>query len=456
MTMIANADAPAAAGAAPLARTSHYAWYVAVMLSLGYVLSILDRYLLGVVMEDVKHHLHLSDTQLGVLQGPSFVFMFLAASLPSGWLADNASRKRTIIGGMLCWSIATAACGMSESFGQLSAARLGIGLGEAALLPSALSLLTDYFSRDRLSRGVAIYSMGSSFGRVAAFVGGGALFALFAARGGLDLPALGRFAPWQCVFLTAGLIGFGFTFLFALTVREPVRHGTAGRRGTLREGLAFFWAHRTAYLAVFVPFGMTTAIPASLAAWSVSFYIRNHGLDAATAASIVGFTGLLFGPAGHLFGGWANDRLRQRGVAGVQPLVLAIVSVSSLMFICLFAFAPVLRLAMLAYGIGYFLLCAAGPTGYAGVQLPTPPQLRGIMSSLFLIIYSTLGLGIGPLLVGWVSDHVFNRPDQLGAALATSLAILVAIALPFALGGRGAYARAVADEETAERERHPA
>jgi MFS family permease len=431
----------------PAPRTTGYAWYVACMLSLAFLLSILDRYLLSVVIEDIKSNLSLTDTQLGILLGPSFVFMFVIASLPFGWLADAANRKLTIVGGMLCWSLATAWCGMAETFTELFMARLLVGFGEAALLPSALSLITAYFTRDKLSRGIAIFSMGSSFGRATAFAGGGLLFTWFTVNAGLSVMGYFHFAPWQGVFLTAGLIGLAFALLFLLTIREPVRTASTREKPGLKEGFALFWRQRWAYLAIFMPYGMTAAMGALMAGWSVAFYTRNHDLDVATASSLVGLTGLIFGPAGHLLGGWINDHLRGRGVIGAQPYVMAASLSTAAAMASIFALAPSVSLAAVAYGFSYGLLCASGPTGFGGIQLPTPERQRGVISSIFLLVYNALGNGLGPLLVGVIGDEFFPGSDQLGYAITASLALVLAVGLPFAIFGRPAFARAVRARE---------
>ena len=413
------------------------------MLSLGYVFSIMDRYLLGVVLEDVKRSLVLSDTQLGLLQGPSFVVLFLVASIPLGRLADIGNRKRIAAAGLAFWSFCTLACGFTLSFYGLMLARLGVGMGEAALLPCAMSLIAAYFSRTSLSRGVSIYSMGGSFGRVAAFAGGGTLFAWFATHGGLKLFGWRSFLPWQSVFIVAGLLGLCVALLFLLAVREPLRGVARQRQGELRAGFAHFWQQRRAYLAICIPFSMNAALAMLLASWSVSYYARQHGLSAASASQLVGVIGLLFGPAGHLFGGWFSDWLRRRGDSGPQPKVLVMVLLVATAAIAVFATVASLPVAIAAYSCAYFTLCVAGPTGFSGVQLPTPAHMRGFIASLFLFLYTALGTGLGPLLVGVINDQLFHDPARLGQAMIVSTLILTAIGIPFALAGRREFARAV-------------
>lgn len=426
--------------------TSRHAWYVAAMLSAAYLLSIMDRYLLSVVLEDVKRDLRLTDTQLGVLQGPSMVLLFLVASIPIGRLADIANRKLIVVAGLAVWTLCTLSAGLADNFIELMLTRLGVGLGEAALLPCAMSLIASYFSSDKLSRGIAIYSMGGTFGRAAAFAGGGAVLAWLAMRGGLDVPMIGTVRPWQGVFVTAGVLGLIFALIFLLTVREPAR--PARREGSnLRSGVLHFWRNRRAYFAICIPFSMVTAAAMQLASWSVSFYVRHYGISAASASAIVGITGLLFGPIGHLSGGWINDALRNRGVFGPQPLVLLACLGAATLCIAIFTVSPTVPVAALAYGIGYFALCVAGPTGFGGVQLPTPDEHRGFIGSVFLFLYTALGTGLGPLLVGLFVDHWFHSEGMLGQAMIATNLLLIAVSLPFAIFGRPAYVRAVQENE---------
>jgi len=436
---------PVAAGeSAGVGKGSAYAWYVAGLLALANIVSIMDRYVLSVVLEDVKRDLMLSDTQLGILQGPGFILLFILASLPLGRLTDIANRRLIIVGALLFWSLATAACAFSNSFIELLLARLAVGFGEAALLPAAMSLIMAYFSKDKLNRGISLYTMGGSLGRVAGFAGGGAVLSYFTVKGGLkfDFVSVG-FSPWQGVFLVAAVAGALVAMWFALMVREPARASGSRKQMDLRPGFRHFWLHRWAYLAVFVPFGMLNAIVQLLTAWTVSFLLRKHGLSAAAAGGLVGALGLLFGPLGHLTGGWLNDVLSVRGVKGVQPLVLRFVLMALPIFIALFVLAPSVPLAATFFGVAYFMICVATPTGYGGAQAPTPDAFRGVISSIFLIFFTVLGTGIGPLVVGLVGDYVFRSEAMLGPAIITTTLMLALVGLPFTVFGRGSFARAV-------------
>jgi len=137
-------------------KNGRYAWYVAGLLSLAHLVSFLDRFVMGLVLVPVKLEFGLSDTQLGLLHGTGFVILYTLAALPLGRLADRSNRRNLIIGGIILWSLATAWSGLANSFSTLFAARVGVGFGEAALLPAAMSLLAAYFGREKLGRAVGL------------------------------------------------------------------------------------------------------------------------------------------------------------------------------------------------------------------------------------------------------------------------------------------------------------
>ena len=430
-------------------RTTTYAWYLTGLLALAYLLNIVDRFLMALLLEHIKSGLQLTDTQIGFLQGPSFVALFVIASLPMGWLADVWNRRALVTLGILVWSLATFACGLANTFGELFAARLLVGFGEATLMPCAMSLIVAYFSRDKLNRGISIYSMGGSFGRFVAFSGGGALLGWMLVSGGLSLPIMGTLTPWQSLFVVAGLLGVVVALILWASIREPARAAVPQFHiAEALDALRYFRRNVWAYLAIFIPFSMTAAITMQLANWTVSFYARRHHLPASDAGQIVGFSGLIFGPAGHLLGGWVNDHLTKRGVRGSQVLVLLTMLLMVPMLVTVFLRTDSIPVAVLAYGFSYLGLCIPGPTGLGGVQRLTPDRMRGFMSSLFLMFYMVLGSGVGPMAAGLIGNYWFKDESMLGQSILAGTIIFMAAGLPFAIFGRQAYMRTVADNES--------
>ena len=426
---------------AGMIRTTPYSWYVATLICLASIMSVLDRYLFGVTLEPVKHELSLSDSQLAIVQGPAFVALFLFTSIPAGRLADIGNRRLIIVIALALWSIATAATAFAQSFVWLLVTRMAVGLGEAMLLPSAMSLIAAYFSEDKLSRATAFYTVGGPLGKAFAFIGGGAVIAAFQATGGANLFGF-HASPWRLTFLLAGMMGMVSSLLFVLTVREPARVERQRRAGQgIGASFAYLLRHRTGFLAIFIPFAMYTAITYQMASWSVSFYVREHGLTVSDAAAIIGFTGLAVGPLGQIVGGVGGDYMRKRGMRGLHAYLLAAGLLGALVFTIIFALSPTVLLAGLAFAIAQFLLNCGGPIAYTAVQLATPDQHRGTVSSMFLLTFTLLGTGLGPLLIALVNDYVFVSEKMMSASVIVSSSLLAGVGIVTALCARRAYLR---------------
>ena len=199
------------------------------LLTLAYAISLLDRWILSLLVGPVKAHFGVSDTQMGLLMGFWFAVFYVTMGLPFGWLADRFNRRALVGAAMLFWCSMTAFCGLAKTFGQLSAARLGIGLGEAALTPAANSIIADYFPRERQNSAITFFNMGISTGMGIAYLVGGLIVGWMATQPPLVLPVFGQLETWQVVFLAAGAPGLVVAALILLTIREPLRRGRLAR-----------------------------------------------------------------------------------------------------------------------------------------------------------------------------------------------------------------------------------
>src|SRR5579859_279198 len=207
-----------------------YAWTVVAILIATAVLSYTDRQVLSLLVDPIRAELGISDTQISLLLGTAFAVVYGIAGIPLGWLADRTSRRNLIFGGVLVWSIGTLACGLSHSFGELFAARIVVGTGEAVLSPAAISLISDYFPPARRGTAVGFFLSGIAMGNGAAIlIGGGVLHAI--GSGALAATPLAAYAPWRMVLLLIG--GPGLLWALAiLLIREPVRHTADGPAGS--------------------------------------------------------------------------------------------------------------------------------------------------------------------------------------------------------------------------------
>lgn len=428
---------------ADVTRAGAYAWYVALLLAVAHLVSFIDRFLMSLVMEPLKVDLGVSDAQLGLLQGTGFIILYTVAAVPLGQLADRINRRNLIVVGILVWSLATALCGLAGSFGSLFLARIGVGFGEAALVPAAMSLLAAYFPRRQLGRAVGMFTTGASLGKSAALIGGGAVLAALTAAGGLALPGM-QLLPWQGTFVVMALPGVLLAIVLLATVREPARPATK----TVRPGIAEAWryvrAHRSAFVLHTGASALVVLSVQSLAAWAPSYFVRFFAMSPPEAGIAVGSVMLVAAPLGHITGGTLTDICQARGVPSPPAPVIALGMAAAIPALLIFTTATSLPFALFAYGVLSFCLTLAAPASLAGIQMLTPDRLRGVVTSMFLAVTSLVGIGLGPALIGLLTDSL-GGPQFLARALTLALPAVALVAALLALASRQPFGRAAAD-----------
>lgn len=414
-----------------------YAWYVVGVLSLAHLISFLDRFLMSLALAPIKEHLSLSDAQLGSLQGLAFAMLYVVAAMPLGWLADRVDRRWLIGFGITAWSLATAACGFADSFESLFAARMAVGLGEAALVPAAISLIGDYFAREKLARAISVFLIGVTLGHSTAFIGGAAILAWLDPLGGLDIPLLGHFAPWQALFLLASLPGFLLVPII-LTLRNPQRRMSAALGADVFAALGHMARHVRAY-GTHIAAGCCAVIAAqAAAAWMPSFLVRTYGASASEAGYILGITGLLSGVLGNLAGGLIADTLQARKLDGALTLTIG-VALAIAFPLTIAAFVPSAMAVSVTAGAALgFVLSWCGPALLGGIQHLTPVEHRGTVTAVTMCIVTLFAVGFGPPLVGLLSDATSFFGGGLAPALLAVTSLLCLLGLSFALAGRRA------------------
>jgi MFS family permease len=285
-------------------------------------------------------------------------------------------------------------------------ARIAVGLGEASLVPAGMSLLAVYFNRRRIGRAVSFFTTGALMGHTVAFLAGGAILAAVTPRGGLDLPLLGHFAPWQTLFLAGALPGLVLCVLL-FTVHEPKREEKRGTPG-FTGAFAYMRKHGAAFAMQFVAAVSAIIIVQSIGAWGPSFFVRLHHVTAAESGYIMGTVALISGVCGSLWGGWFTDFLHKRGVAGAPAAVIAIHLTLAVPLALLAFTAGNLTIATISFGLLQFAVSGSVPPGLAGVQILTPLRYRGIITSVFLCAVTLIAVGLGPTFVGVLTDRVFG------------------------------------------------
>jgi MFS family permease len=405
--------------------------YVVGVLSLGFLLAIVDRMVLSLLVEPIKIDLELTDTEMGLLAGIAFGLFYTVMGIPLGRLADRVHRPFLIAAGLILRSLATMLCGFTASFAQLFIMRVLVGVGEASLSPAAYSLIADYVPRPRLGRALSVYMLGTVVGLGVAWIAGGQILRWMGGLGGLDLPLLADRAPWQIVFVLVGLPGLIVAPLI-LKIREPrdsreTDRPEPSKAASLRAVWNELRANRRLYLSHFTGMAAVNTYGFALLSWAPAMFHRDFGWSLGRAGTVLGVGVLLVGTLGMLASGHIADRF---GRKGIEDAPFRILFVGTLAMVPVGVLGP---LAGTAWGSAalfvvpvlglFFAVVACAPTV---LQIASPIAMRSSISAIYLFVVNIVAYALGPLSVGLVSDHL---PSSDGS-LATALLIIAVLSLP--------------------------
>jgi len=411
------------------------AWYVVFALTAIYMLSYMDRQILSLLVTPMKRDLGISDTRVGLLGGLAFGLFYTLVGLPLGRIADTRNRRNLIAVGVVLWSIFTSACSLARSFWTLFLARMGVGIGEASLSPAAYSLIADYFPREQLGVAISVYYMGVYFGTSLSLLVTGLIVDAVAHTPFITVPLLGAMESWRITFLIVGLPGVLFALL-AYTFREPPRRDLLRtREGQARTemsfGMALLEMKRRWKPLIGISIGsIFQAIPTyALIFWTPTYLQRVHGWTPGQSGRGLAIMLLTFGCLGMYTGGRLSD-FWQRG--GIREGALRVGVV------CAFGTGLLLPLAFLLkqaewtqflMGPGIFFLSLPMGTSAAALQPIFPNQVRGQVSALYLFFLNLGGLGLGPLMPGFLNDHLFHDGQMIGSSLAITIGVSAVLML---------------------------
>ncbi|HMB58584.1 MAG TPA: MFS transporter [Xanthomonadales bacterium] len=400
-----------------------YAWFVVALLMVAYTFSFLDRQILALLVGDIKAHLQISDTQIGLLQGLAFTLFYTTLGIPIARLADNSNRRNLIVAGITVWSVMTVSCGYARNFLTLFLARMGVGVGEAALSPAAYSIITDYFPRHHLSKALSVYTMGVYIGGGIAFTVGGHLVAKLSEMDFSNMPVLASLQGWQLAFIAAGLPGLLVAAAIFRFVREPARTTSArqtlsGEHVPLRKAISYLKENRKAYMPIYLGYSLQAIAILGTFAWLPTQLIREFGWSVAQAGQSVGVSIFIFGCMGVLTGGAMCDRMLKSGRFDA-PLILGVMGSLGmcLVFVGAYYFDVSVETKAFIYGTAFFFMgLVAGPAP-ASIALIAPHRLRAQLSAVFLFSINFLGMTLGPLLPAILSDNFPDVVTSIGMAL---------------------------------------
>lgn len=396
-----------------------YAWYVLSLLTLAYALAILDRVSIALLIEPLKAALAINDTQFGLLQGMAFSVVYSVLGLPLGMLSDRRRRVTLLFGGLMLWSAATIGCSLASNFHELFIARMLVGVGEAALVPVATSLIADYFEPDIRPKAYGVFVTGSSLGTAAAMALGG-LFLDWADGLIGGFPGLfGAMQPWQVVFVLCGTPGLLLALVLLLTAREPARQGgtTAIPSLSLKPLIRLFIDRPGAFGLFMLGSVLNLVCVYAIVGWFPALFIRAHGWTAAETGKILGAVGLPLSIFAAVNSGWVIAWLKRRGHADAPILCAMGCSASLVVFGTLACVAPTGNLALLGYALNALFLNWNTSAVYSGFAQITPNALRAQMMALQTIASGLVALTAGNFIVGFLSDTVFTSPAGISWSL---------------------------------------
>ncbi len=419
------------------------AWTSVAILLIFSLISILDRQIIALMVEPIKRDLVLTDTQLGLLQGFAFALFYSLASVPIGWAVDRMPRRIILYAGITIWSLSAASCGLAKNFWQLFLGRTMVGVGEASLTPTAVSLIGDLFPKNKMGTAMGIYAAGFYLGSGISLILGGLIVGAFAGRSTVDFPLIGQVAPWQAVFLVTGLPGVVFALMAFLITDPRSRRAVAERTDRRRvQPFSTFLALRWRVVVhTFGAYGLATLVAYAMGAWTPAYLSRVFGWRPEQIGWTWGLAVAVAGTVGALVGGSLIDRLYRAGLRDAVLVVPAIAVMIAWPFIVggYSMPTPLSAIAMLCVGMTALGIGSAG--SFATWQHIAPSDIRGRVSASFVLVASFMGAGAGPVAVAVVTDHVLVDEALVGQ----SVAIVVSIALPamslLLLTARGALRR---------------
>lgn len=412
--------------AAPLI-TPEYRRYALLVLLLVFTSSHLDRQILAILLEPIKHELALSDTQLGFLSGIAFAIFYATLGIPMAMWADRGNRRNIITLALTVWSGMTLLCGLAAGFWQLALARIGVGVGEAGANPPSHSIIADLYPPAERATAMGTFSLGINFGLLLGFLVGG---------------WINQWYGWRAAFWVAGAPGLALALLVRFTLREPPRGYAEGLQTVSHEApslgavVRYMWSTPAlrhiaagATLASFVGYGVVLWLPA--------FLVRSHGLKSGMVGTVLALLFGIFGGVGTYMGGRLADRLARRDIrwnVWVVGAALLVALPFSLSFYLARSTEMALVFSLVPALLGGMYL---GPS-FALNQGLVSVRMRSVASALLLFIANIIGLGLGPQTVGILSDLFSVRygSESLRYALLTLACVNVWTAFHYFMAGR--------------------
>jgi len=395
------------------------AGFVVVAMFVLNMMSVIDRNILAVLIPEIRADMHLDDFQISLMSGLAFAIFYSVVGLFIGGLIDSRPRRTLIYLGASLWSIAATATGLAANYVQMFLARMMVGVGEATIYPAAQSLMSDFFPRHRLSVAIASVIVSGAVGAGLSLSLGGWLLDYFTRTGG----PIGGLPPWRQVMVVTALPGLALAFL-VFTFAEPPRRGVREKSSLDFRGFAHIVIRDRRLLVnllLAIDFGSIAAT--IIQQWVPTYARRVLGMSATEIGGSLGLIFLIGAPISMFAMAYACDRLFARGVRDAALRIwlfglLASVPLSTVAFLI-----DNKTLVLLSATITQCTLGAAFGPAFAAIQMVAEPRARGRMAALLLLSTTLFTFAFAPSAIGFMTEHVYGGPEQIGLSLATAFAI---------------------------------
>ena len=424
-----------------------YAWFFTSILLFAYIISFIDRQMINYLVVPIKEDMGLTDFEISFIQGWGFVLAYIIFSIPFGRIVDKVNRVRVLIGGIVIWSVATAACGFSKNSWQLVISRSGVGAGEAALTPASWSIISDLFPVKRRSFPMSIYLMGPYIGQGLSLLFGAQILRIYNEPVTLFESIIVQ--PWQIIFLIIAVPGI-ILGLFMFTLKDPQRKegltGDKKENESIKEVFSYIIQNIGAYMPLLIGSAFIIVLLYGLQSWVPTFLHRIHGWEHTRIGDQYGLVALFAGSLGVISGPVFERYLTK---LNYNPPIIILCIITS---IALTILGPITFLSLgsdiVLIGIFVTSFFITFPLALFATSLQniTPNQYRGVVSGLYVFTVNIVGYGLGPMVVAFFTDKVFRNEMAIDLSMASMFLICGPISFFIFYFGRKPFARALASK----------
>ena len=404
---------------------------VAVM-TLAQVFAFIDRQIPAMLVEPIKQDFNLNDSQIALLGGAAFSIFYAIMALPIGYAVDRYKRVNVLGTGIFVWSLMTTLAGLANSFGRLFGARIGVAVGEAVMAPVSVSLVSDYFPQNKQGKPMGVITAGVYLGIGATLIGGGYLIDYLTDIGGITIPGIGYFKPWQATFLLVGIPGILIS-IAAFMLHEPKRLGLSKMQDNSKP-INIFSHLKTNKITLFPMFGgliFMALIFYSFTFWAPSMMVRTYGLSLTEVGFTLGIITIIASILGTISSGTVVDYLRSRGHSDAPIRTGMYACIFATPAICLAPIVDSLFLTWALIGIYLFFISSFAPIGLLAVSGISGNEVKGQMAAVHAFLMMAFGLSLGPQITAFFTDFVLMDESKLGYAMALTGALVLPVAAIF-------------------------